>query len=134
MLLPLALTGIGGGMFACFLSYYILSFESYSDEYGTSISFNEDYLILFLLGLFILFLGVYMLIQKLKKRPSTDGIFCGGMAAISGISFVYALFMVIKSYVKGYELTPFYWGWLFVSALVLCFGLAYFFQGKKKAE
>ena len=119
MLLPLAITGIGGGMFACFLSYYILSFESYTDEYGTSISLNEDYLILFLLGLFLFFLGLYMLIQRLKKNPNTDGVFHGGAAAISG---------------KGDSLTPFYWGWLLVSILLLCFGLSYFFQGKKKEK
>ncbi len=134
MLLPLAITGIGGGMFACFLSYYILSFESDTDEYGTSISLNEDYLILFLLGLFLFFLGLYMLIQRLKKNPNTDGVFHGGAAAISGISSVYALFMVVKSYVKGDSLTPFYWGWLLVSILLLCFGLSYFFQGKKKEK
>lgn len=130
MFLPIALTTLGGGMFACFLSYYILSFESYSDEYGTSISFNEDYLILFLLGLFLCCLGAFLIYRK-KKGEEVCLTFNRGIFAISCISVIYALFMVIKSYVKGYELTPFYWGWLFVSALLLVCPLAFLLKKKK---
>ena len=129
MFLPIALTSLGGGMFACFLSYYILSFESYSDEYGTSISFTEDYLILFLLGLFLCCLGVFLIFRK-RKGEDIKPTFNRGVFAISCISAIYALFMVIKSYVKGYELTPFYWGWLFVSALLLVCSLAFLIQKK----
>lgn len=131
MILPIGLLVLGGGMFSCFLSFYILSFSSYSDEYGTDVSFNEDYLILALVGLFLVSLGLLLLSAHLKKHE--DGrILSGGLASISAISFIYALFMVIKSYVKGLDALPFYWGWLFVSLLIgslsSCFWL------KKKSE
>ncbi len=126
------LTGVTGlGMFTCFLSYYILSFGNYSDEYGTSISFNEDYLILFLLGFFLMCLGAYMAYRN-RKGQETAPLFHGGMTAISSISFVYALFMVIKGFVKGYETTPFYFAWLFVSMLLLSIGVCFFIKKKEK--
>lgn len=126
------LTGVSGlGMFACFLSYYILSFENYSDEYGTSLSFNEDYLILFLLGFFLMCLGTYMVYKK-KKGSETGVLFHGGISCISLISFIYALFMVIKGFVKGYSTVPFYFAWLFVSLLLFSIGISFFIKKKER--
>lgn len=124
-------TGLTGlGMFACFLSYYILSFGNYFDGYGTSISFNEDSLILFLLGFFLMCLGAYMAYRK-KKGLETEALFHGGITAISAISFIYALFMVIKGFVKAYSTTPFYFAWLFVSLLLFGIGICFFFRKKQ---
>ena len=117
MVLPIGILTLGTGMFGCFLSYYILSFNSYNDGWGTDVSFNEDYLILALIGLFLAILGAFLLITHLKKKESKHILF-GGLAAISVISLIYALFMVIKSYVKCLSTTPFYWGWFFVSLLL----------------
>ncbi len=117
MILPIGILTLGTGMFACFLSYYILSFSSYSDGWGTDVSFNEDYLILALIGAFLLILGVFLLHASFKKKECKNMLF-GGLGAISIISLVYALFMVIKSYVKCLSTTPFYWGWFFVSLLL----------------
>ena len=131
MILPIGILALGSGMFSCFLSFYILSFSSCSDGYGTDVSFNEDYLILALIGLFLIALGLLLLNAHLKKHQGGK-ILSGGLASISAISFIYALFMVIKSYVKGLDALPFYWGWLFVSLLIgfisACFLL------KKKSE
>ena len=131
MVLPIGILTLGAGMFSCFLSFYILSFSSYSDEYGTDVSFNEDYLILMLIGLFIVSLGLLLLAAHLKQHDEKRILF-GGLSSIGVISSIYALFMVIKSYVKGLSTTPFYWGWLFVSLLIgflsVCFLL------KKKSE
>ncbi len=117
MVLPIGILTLGTGMFGCFLSFYILSFSSYNDGWGTDVSFNEDYLILALIGLFFAILGVFLLLAHLKKKEDKRILF-GGLGAISTISLVYALFMVIKSYVKGLSTTPFYWGWFFVSLLL----------------
>ena len=120
MILPVGILSIGAGMFGCFLSFYILSFSSYSDEYGTDISFNEDYLILALIGFFLLVMGAFLLHAHLKKKDGKK-ILLGGTFCISLISSVYALFMVIKSYVKSLSSTPFYWAWLFVSLFLALF-------------
>ncbi len=117
MVLPIGILTLGTGMFGCFLSYYILSFASYNDGWGTDVSFNEDYLILALIGLFLAVLGAFLLFAHLKKKENKNILF-GGLSAISLISLVYALFMVIKSYVKNLSATPFYWGWFFVSLLM----------------
>ncbi len=117
MVLPIGILTLGAGMFGCFLSFYILSFSSYNDGWGTDVSFNEDYLILTLIGLFLAILGAFLLFAHLKKKENKHILF-GGLAAISVISLVYALFMVIKSYVKCFSTTPFYWGWFFVSLLL----------------
>lgn len=117
MVLPIGILVLGMGMFGCFLSFYLLSFNSYNDGWGTDVSFNEDYLILALIGAFLLVLGLFLLHASSKKK-GCENILFGGLGAISLISFVYALFMVIKSYVKCLSTTPFYWGWLFVSLLL----------------
>ena len=131
MVLPIGILGLGTGVFGCFLSFYILSFSSFSDEYGTSVSFNEDYLILTLIGLFLAALGLLMLLAHLKKNKD-ERILWGGLLAIGTVSFVYALFMVVKGYVKGLSSTPFYWGWLFVSLLLAFLSLCFLLQ--KKSE
>lgn len=130
MVLGIVTGATGLGMFACFLTYYILSFENYTDEYGTSISFNEDYLILFILGLFLMCLGAYMVYRK-RKGQETGALFHGGMVSISSISFVYALFRVIKGFVKGYSTIPFYFAWLFVSLLLFGIGVSFFAKKKE---
>jgi hypothetical protein len=118
MLLPLGVLIIGGGMFACFLSFYILSFAAYNDGWGTSVSFNEDYLVFALLGFFLLCLGLGLLISFLKGKQS-KALLPLGLFAIGCIALIYASFMVIKSYAKGLGELPFYWATLFVS-LLLC--------------
>ena len=117
MILPIGILTLGTGMFGCFLSFYILSFASYNDGWGTDVSFNEDYLILCLIGFFLAILGAFLLWNHLKKKENKNVLF-GGLGAISVISLIYGLFMVIKSYVKGLSTTPFYWGWFFVSLLL----------------
>lgn len=130
MILGIFTGATGLSMFACFLTYYILSFENYTDEYGTSISFNEDYLLLFILGFFLMCLGAYMVYRK-AKGLETKALFHGGMVCISSISFVYALFRVIKGFVKGYSTVPFYFAWLFVSLLLFGIGICFFAKKKE---
>ncbi len=117
MFLSIGVLVLGLGAFACFLSFYILSFSSYNDGWGTDVSFNEDYLVLALLGAFLAVLGAFLLWAYLKKKENKAILF-GGLGAISSISTVYALFMIVKSYVKCLSTTPFYWGWFFVSLLL----------------
>ncbi len=131
MVLPIGVLTLGTGVFSCFLSFYILSFSAYSDEYGTDVSFNEDYLIMALVGLFLIAIGLLLLRAHLKKKDD-DRILFGGLFSLGTISSIYALFMVIKSYVKGLSSLPFYWGWLFVSLLIGF--VSFVFLGKRKSE
>lgn len=50
------------------LYYYIVSFSIYSDEYGTDISFNSDYVILLLVLSLSLGYLIYLLINDLKSN------------------------------------------------------------------
>lgn len=50
------------------LYYYIVSFSFYSDEYGTDISFNSDYVILLLVLSLSLGYLIYLLINDLKNN------------------------------------------------------------------
>lgn len=117
MVLSIGVLSVGVGMLGCFLTYYILSFNTFFDGYGTDVSCNEDYLILALLGFFLAVLGVFLLKNRLQNKENEKPILSFGLTAIGVISSVYALFMVIKSYVKGFSTTPVYWAWFFVSLL-----------------
>ena len=132
MALSIGILSIGVGMFGCFLTYYILSFNSSFDGYGTDVSCNEDYLILTLLGLFLAVLGVFLLKNRLQGKGNEKPILSFGLGAIGAISSLYALFMIIKSYVKVFSTTPFYWGWLFVSLLLVAFSIPFLASAKKK--
>lgn len=76
----LPLVGVGASVFIIALTNFILSFEIYSDEYGTDISFHEDSVVFMVTGIIIM---IYAAIAC-KKRESTksDFYFTGSILSL----------------------------------------------------
>jgi len=66
---------------------YIQSYEIYSDEWGTDISFNLDYVIAILVSLTFLVYGIYQIIIIKKGNQSTNALAYIGLVVSSLLSF-----------------------------------------------
>ena len=110
---------VGFVSFVLSLVKYIMSFEKYSDEWGTDISFNEDYIVAIMISLIILGYAIYCLVVSIKNQEiaETTGTFIG--AIISCLIAFYPLGVLFKALNKE---KPFmdYLNYLFVGL----FGIA----------
>ena len=131
---------VGLFFFVFFIIKYTKSFSDYSyvDEYGNNVygyDFDPDFMMLFILGFFLLVMGINNLVKYFKDR-FTFVSYSGALFGIVLASFIYGLTRLIRMYVKEKDPTD-YWIWLIVS-LVLLAGAATFFVlsiiQKKKAS
>ena len=135
---------ITGGTF-CFVWFlidYIRSFGSYEelDETGKVVAigydFNPDSMLIFLLGGFLVVLGVLSLIKLYKHRFSPLFATSVGLIIVSS-SFIYCLARLIRMYVKKKDPTT-YWMWfgigLFTIAVFLALVIYFYLQKKKKTS
>lgn len=117
----ICIIAIGLILFICFLIRYINSFSDYRDYYsGLSVygyDFDGDSMLIFISGLFILFVGIDSLIKCIKKNfkyePSLLII-----SAIIAISIIYSSARLIRAYNKQINPTN-YWIWLIVCIVLL---------------
>ena len=135
---------ITGGTF-CFIWFlvdYIRSFSSYEelDEAGSKVGigydFNPDSMLIFLLGGFLVVLGILSLIKLYKRRYSPLFATSVGLIIVSS-SFIYCLSRLIRMYVKQKDPTT-YWIWfgigLFTIAVFLALVIYLYLQKKKKTN
>ena len=119
----LAISGVGG--FASFLVLFIQSFETYVDEYGaTSYSTSTDYLVLFVLFGLLAAISIYHMIMCLKKEDHKL-LYLVELDAVSLVSFIYGLAILIKRLNKGKDATD-YWVWAIVSLVLVGLLTAYY--------
>lgn len=74
---------------------YILSFEFYQDEWGTDISFDSDYLVAMIIGIFVVALALYQLIKKNNNMNCLVGV------SLSALVGFYPLGVFFKAISKG---------------------------------
>lgn len=55
------------------LVMFIQSFQKYSDEYGTDISFNSDYVITLLIGIIVLTYGIVTFSKEITNYSNISG-------------------------------------------------------------
>ena len=132
---------VGLFFFVFFLVKYIKSFSYYTDvdAYGNNVygyDFDPDYMMLFILGLFLAIMGINNLVKYFKDRFSFVS-YSGALFGIMLASFVYGLARLIRMYVKEKDPTN-YWIWFAIS-LVLLAGATTFFvitlvQKKKQSK
>ena len=79
---------------------YVKSYAYYSDEYGTDISFNEDYSVAIVVSLILFGYLLYSLIQFLKKEEATDLSDIIGLTTTAIVSF-YSLGKFFKNLFKA---------------------------------
>ena len=115
---------VGLFFFVYFLIKYIGSFSSYQDGAAYGYDFDPDYMILFVLGLFLTIMGVNNLIKYFKDR-FTYFAYSAALFGIVLISFIYGLSRLIRMYAKGKDPTN-YWIWFAVSLVLLVGALVFF--------
>ena len=92
---------LGFVSFVFSLTKYIMSYELYKDEYGTDISFNNDYFVAMLISLIILFCGVILLINFIKKEKNSHMISTYSGLIVSALVAFYPLGVLFKQLNKG---------------------------------
>ena len=115
----------GTFLFIWYLIKFIKSVETYTDEYESESKIWEvfgfeadgDSMVIFILGLFLATLGVYVLIKTIRNIINESKIMVN-LGAIAAIAFLYGLFRLIKCYVKAKPVAT-YWYWVIISAVVL---------------
>ena len=131
---------VGLFFFVFFLIKYKNSFSDYEyvDAYGNNVygyDFDPDYMMLFILGFFLVVMGVNNLVKYFKDRFSFAS-YSGALFGIVLASFVYGLARLIRMYVKEKDPTN-YWIWVIVSFVLLAGATAFFvisLMKKKKAK
>ena len=109
--------------FIFFLVKYIQSFGDYTDEYGAyGYDFNPDAMILFVLGAFLVVLGVVSLI-KVFKNDFSYVTYTGALSAITTSAFVFGLYRLIRAITKGKDPTL-YWIWFSIGGAVMMSAIA----------
>ena len=123
---------IGAFLFTFFFIRYLKSFEGYDDGDAYGYDFDQNCMVIYILGLALLLLGLNGLIQtRLNKysyiRSTTALVF------ITSTSFIFGLARLIRAYVKEKDPTI-YWIWFGVGLFVLAVSvylLVYFILTKK---
>ena len=109
--------------FIFFLVKYIQSFGDYTDEYGAyGYDFNPDAMILFVLGAFLVVLGVVSLI-KVFKNDFSYVTYTGALSAITTSAFVFGLYRLIRAITKGKDPTL-YWIWFSIGGATMMIAIA----------
>ncbi len=102
---------------------YIQSYEIYSDEWGTDISFNSDYILAILISLAIFVYGIYQMIIIKKNMQVSNAYVYVGLLVSSLLAF-YPLGVFFKAINKQKPVAD-YLNYLYLG-LVAIFLLAYF--------
>ena len=112
------------------LVLYIKSYSFYSDEWGTDISFNEDYSVAFVFSLILSAYFLYSLVCSIKKEEPMftewAGLASSGLASFYPLGkFFKALFKAIN---KGNEFNyAGYQAYLYIGLVVLSIFLYFLF-------
>lgn len=126
VILSISTTIIGSFFFLYYLVVYILSFNNGSGVDYIDYVFNSDYLILFVLGIFVLLLGVFSLLNAAKQKFN-GLVFYGVWSVVTLTALVYGLARLIRMYVKNLDPTL-YWVWLTLALLGLFISGYFFFK------
>ena len=115
-----------GGLatFIIFLIRYIQSFSDYSDGSAYGYDFDPDCLILFVLGLFVLVLGVNAFIASYLKKFSYIRTSLNLLAIVTA-SLVYDIARLSRMYVKDKDPTL-YWIWFGIGLATVLVCVAFF--------
>ena len=108
--------------FIFFLVRYIKSF--YFEDYGGSFEydFDPDSMILFVLGAFLVVLGVVSLI-KVFKNDFSYVTYTGALSAITASAFIFGVYRLLKVIRKGKDPTL-YWIWFAIGGAVMIIAVA----------
>jgi len=115
---------VGLFFFIFFLIRYIHSYSSYVDGDAFGYDFDQDSMVIFVLGLFLIIMGAFNLYQYFKDKFSYV-VYSASLSTILLISLIYDVARLIRMYNKGKDPTL-YWIWFVVAIISLAGGIAFF--------
>lgn len=124
MVLSIALMAFGTFVFIFYLIKYIVSFSDYTYAGAYKYKFNPDSMLIFVLGLFLVILGIISLIKYLENKFSftmTSGV----LLTIVFASLIYDIARLIRMYCEEKDPTL-YWIWFVIGLLTLLGATAFF--------
>ena len=128
MILSIAAMVFGTFVFVFYLIKYIKSFGDYTDEYNGQpvygYDFDPDSMLIFVLGLFLVVLGVNNLIKYFKNKFSYVA-YSFVLSTVLFASLIYDIARLIRMYVKGKDPTL-YWIWFVIGFLSLAGAVTFF--------
>ena len=106
--------------FIWFLVVYIKSIYPYENGFDA----DPDSMVIFVLGLFMLILGVICLISSFKKK-SVYMVMSSALLAITSISLIYGIARLARAYIKHKDPST-YWTWFVIGTLTVMAVAAFF--------
>lgn len=127
------LTAFGSFITILYLVLFIKSYEYYSDEYGTDISFDEDMLTLLIVGVIVLAIGIISIVY-FKKEKSMYEVNLYGYGTIGLIMTFKPLGEMFRAIAKDKALTTIvdYLLWSFVGMFIIARVVIYYLDNHKK--
>lgn len=118
-----------------YLVYFILSYSYYADEYGTSIDFNLDDLVMLIVGIIIILIGVIGIINT-NSNKSNYKVTLVSTFTIGVLMTFYPLGNAFKAIAKkksGSTIAD-YFVWSILGAFVLAYAILEYFSNRPKEE
>lgn len=118
-----------------YLVYFILSRSYYADEYGTSIDFNLDDLVMVIVGIIIILIGVMGIINT-NKNKSNYQVTLVSIFTIGVLMTFYPLGNAFKaiSKKKTGSIIADYFVWAILGAFVLAYAILEYLANRPKKE
>jgi len=118
-------------LFIYYLINYINSYAYYKSSTSVEFSFSQDCMVIFIIGIFIIVIGLFSLIKSIKKSFNIIAYFYS-LIIVSIGSAIYSLTKLIKFIIKNKPYND-YIIWLIISLLLIIafFVLQLFFKKKK---
>ena len=132
--LPIILSSIfmAGGLavFVIFLTKYIKSFYDYTDGGAYGYDFDPNSMVIFVLGFFVLILGINSLISYLMKKFSYLRMNISLLAIVSA-SLIFDIARILREYRKvkkdpTYVIDNMYWIWFIVGLITVLVAATFF--------
>lgn len=127
------LTVFGSFITILYVVLFILSFEYYSDEYGTDISFNEDYMTLLIVGLILLGMGIISIVLSYKNKSQYE-LFLYGLGVIGLIMCFCPLGEMFRAIAKDKSTSTImeYFLWAVFGGFIIAYDVIYYIDNKNK--
>ena len=115
-----------GLFFAAIGGYkYAISFSNYTDEYGSSLDFDPDTLIILVVGILLVIIGLTALYLSKINKHSNKAIF-GSLIAVNAVACIYYLSRLIKLYTK-HKNVDMHWAYFSITLALLAVGIGAYF-------
>ena len=124
LVLSIATAAFATFVFVFYLIKYINSYSDYIDGNAFGYDFDPDSMLIFVLGLFLMIMGVNNIFKYFKNKFSYLA-YSGVLATLLLVSFIYDISRIVRMY-NDREDPTLYWIWFVIGLLSLAGGIVFF--------